>query len=89
MTAKHPDLPPEFPPITKDFMSMLVGGGYRTADSGQTLAVQLLVNGNVVRSLAGDNAGAAELEGLGRFGVRGAERTAADPRRSNRRMGVT
>ena len=34
-------------------MSMLVGGGNRSADSGQTLAVQLLVNGNVVRSLAG------------------------------------
>ena len=53
---------PEFP-ITKDFMSMLVGGGNRTADSGQTLAVQLLVNGNVVRSLAGDNAGLLNWKG--------------------------
>lgn len=53
---------PEFP-ITKDFMSMLVGGGNRTADSGQTLAVQLLVKGNVVRSLAGDNAGLLNWKG--------------------------
>ena len=42
---------------------MLVGGGYRTADSGQTLAVQLLVNGQVVRSLAGDNAGLLNWKG--------------------------
>nr|WP_232481524.1 GH32 C-terminal domain-containing protein [Arthrobacter sp. YN] len=53
---------PEFP-ITKNFMSMLVGGGNRTADSGQTLAVQLLVNGTVVRSLAGDNAGLLNWKG--------------------------
>ncbi|MGR0160814.1 GH32 C-terminal domain-containing protein [Paenarthrobacter nitroguajacolicus] len=53
---------PEFP-ITKKFMSMLVGGGNRAADSGQTLAVQLLVNGNVVRSLAGDNAGLLNWKG--------------------------
>lgn len=50
-------------PITKNFMSMLVGGGNRAADSGQTLAVQLLVNGNVVRSLAGDNAGLLNWKG--------------------------
>ncbi|MFJ6452947.1 GH32 C-terminal domain-containing protein [Paenarthrobacter sp. NPDC091669] len=53
---------PEFP-ITKNFMSMLVGGGNRTADPGQTLAVQLLVNGTVVRSLAGDNAGLLNWKG--------------------------
>ncbi|MET3903169.1 GH32 C-terminal domain-containing protein [Paenarthrobacter sp. 4246] len=53
---------PEFP-ITQDFMSMLVGGGNRTAGSGETLAVQLLVNGNVVRSLAGDNAGLLNWKG--------------------------
>jgi fructan beta-fructosidase len=50
-------------PITKNFMSMLVGGGNRAADSGQTLAVQLLVDGQVVRSLAGDNAGLLNWKG--------------------------
>lgn len=53
---------PEFP-VTKSFMSMLVGGGNRSADSGQTLAVQLLINGNVVRSLAGDNGGLLNWKG--------------------------
>jgi levanase len=53
---------PEFP-ITKNFMSMLVGGGNRSADSGQTLAVQLLINGQVVRSLAGDNSGVLNWKG--------------------------
>ena len=53
---------PEFP-ITKNFMSMLVGGGNRSADSGQILAVQLLINGSVVRSLAGDNAGILNWKG--------------------------
>ncbi|MDP9983959.1 levanase [Pseudarthrobacter oxydans] len=50
-------------PITKDFMSMLVGGGNRSADSGQILAVQLLINGSVVRSVAGDNAGILNWKG--------------------------
>lgn len=49
--------------LSRDFMSMLVGGGHRTADSGQLLEVQLLVNGNVVRSLAGDDAGALNWKG--------------------------
>lgn len=53
---------PEFP-ITKNFMSMLVGGGNRPADSGQILAVQLLINGKVVRSLAGDNSGVLNWKG--------------------------
>jgi levanase len=53
---------PEFP-ITKNFMSMLVGGGNRSANSGQTLAAQLLINGNVVRSLAGDNSGVLNWKG--------------------------
>ncbi|MDF9750003.1 GH32 C-terminal domain-containing protein [Arthrobacter sp. ES3-54] len=53
---------PEFP-ITKNFMSMLVGGGNRPADSGQILAVQLLINGSVVRSLAGDNSGILNWKG--------------------------
>ncbi|MFE4226578.1 GH32 C-terminal domain-containing protein [Arthrobacter sp. NPDC056886] len=53
---------PEFP-ITKNFMSMLVGGGNRSADSGQILAVQLLINGSVVRSLAGDNSGILNWKG--------------------------
>ena len=53
---------PEFP-ITKNFMSMLVGGGNRSADSGQILAAQLLVNGKVVRSLAGDNSGILNWKG--------------------------
>ena len=44
-------------------MSMFVAGGNRSADSGQTLAVQLLINGNVVRSLAGDNAGLLNWKG--------------------------
>lgn len=44
--------------ITKNNLSMLVGGGNRTSDPTQVLAVQLLVNGQVVRSAAGENAGA-------------------------------
>jgi fructan beta-fructosidase len=50
-------------PITKNFMSMLVGGGNRSADSGEILAVQLLINGSVVRSVAGDNAGVLNWKG--------------------------
>ncbi len=53
---------PEFP-ITKNFMSMLVGGGNRSVNSEQTLAAQLLINGNVVRSLAGDNSGVLNWKG--------------------------
>jgi levanase len=50
-------------PITKNFMSMLVGGGSRSEVSGQVLAVQLLINGSVVRSLAGDNSGVLNWKG--------------------------
>ncbi|WP_104139756.1 GH32 C-terminal domain-containing protein [Arthrobacter sp. ZGTC131] len=49
--------------LSRNFMSMLVGGGHRSADSGQLLEVQLLVNGNVVRRLAGDDAGALNWKG--------------------------
>jgi len=49
--------------VNRNFMSMLVGGGHRTAGTGQTLEVQLLVNGNVVRSLAGEDAGALNWKG--------------------------
>ncbi|MDR6416601.1 GH32 C-terminal domain-containing protein [Pseudarthrobacter sulfonivorans] len=44
--------------ITKNNLSMLVGGGNRSNDPNQTLAVQLLVNGEIKRSVAGENAGA-------------------------------
>jgi levanase len=49
--------------VSRDFMSMLVGGGHRAADSGQLLEVQLLVDGTVVRSLAGDDAGQLNWKG--------------------------
>lgn len=49
--------------VSRNFMSMLVGGGHRDATSGQVLEVQLLVNGNVVRTLAGDDAGALNWKG--------------------------
>ena len=57
--------------ITKNNLSMLVGGGNRSNDPNQVLAVQLLINDQVVRSVSGDNAGAlnwkawdvTELEG--------------------------
>ncbi|MBT2523162.1 GH32 C-terminal domain-containing protein [Arthrobacter sp. ISL-28] len=49
--------------VSRNFMSMLVGGGHRDATSGQVLEVQLLVNGNVVRRLAGDDAGALNWKG--------------------------
>lgn len=53
------------PPFTlsRNFMSMLVGGGHRDATSGQLLEVQLLVNGTVVRTAAGDDAGALNWKG--------------------------
>ncbi|WP_311380001.1 glycoside hydrolase family 32 protein [Arthrobacter sp. ISL-72] len=53
---------PEFT-LTRGFMSMLVGGGQRDAGSKEVLEVQLLVDGNVVRTLAGDNAGALNWKG--------------------------
>nr|WP_251044218.1 GH32 C-terminal domain-containing protein [Arthrobacter sp. ISL-48] len=49
--------------VSRNFMSMLVGGGHRTADSGQLLEVQLLVDGTVVRRLAGDDAGQLNWKG--------------------------
>lgn len=48
---------PEFT-ITKQRIGMLIGGGHRRNDPSQKLEVQLMVNGDVVQSLAGDNAGA-------------------------------
>jgi fructan beta-fructosidase len=44
--------------VTKNNLSMLVGGGNRSSSPDQVLAVQLLVDGAVVRSVAGDNDGA-------------------------------
>jgi levanase len=52
---------PEFT-ITKNNLSMLVGGGNRNGNPDQVLAVQLLVDGAVVRSVAGENAGALNWE---------------------------
>jgi levanase len=49
--------------LTRNFMSMLVGGGHRSPDSGQVLEAQLLVDGNVVRTLAGDDAGQLNWKG--------------------------
>jgi len=53
------------PPFTvgKNFISLLVGGGNRTAETGQVLEAQLLVDGNVVRRVAGDNAGQLNWKG--------------------------
>ena len=67
---------PEFP-ITKNFMSMLVGGGNRSADSGQILAVQLLVNGKRGPLPGRRQFRNPELERLGRLRVRGTECTVA------------
>ncbi|MDQ0680428.1 fructan beta-fructosidase [Arthrobacter pascens] len=49
--------------VSRNFMSMLVGGGHRAAGSGQLLEIQLLVDGSVMRSLAGDDAGALNWKG--------------------------
>ncbi|MBT2512447.1 GH32 C-terminal domain-containing protein [Arthrobacter sp. ISL-30] len=49
--------------ISRNFMSMLVGGGHRSPETGQVLEAQLLVDGNVVRSLAGDDAGQLNWKG--------------------------
>jgi fructan beta-fructosidase len=49
--------------VSRNFVSMLVGGGHRAAGSGQLLEIQLLVDGSVVRSLAGDDAGALNWKG--------------------------
>lgn len=48
--ARAPSPSPQFT-ITKNNLSMLIGGGNRTNDPTQALAVQLLVNGQVVREL--------------------------------------
>nr|WP_155845556.1 GH32 C-terminal domain-containing protein [Arthrobacter sp. 162MFSha1.1] len=53
---------PEFT-LSRNFVSMMVGGGHRSPDSGQVLEAQLLVDGNVVRTLAGDDAGALNWKG--------------------------
>ena len=67
-------------------MSMLVGGGHRTAGSGQTLEAQLLVNGNVVRSLAGDDAGALNWKGwdVSEFAGQQAQREKSDENRGEK-----
>ena len=49
--------------VSRNFMSMLVGGGHRDAVSGQLLEAQLVVNGNVVRTVAGDDSGALNWKG--------------------------
>ena len=49
--------------VSKNFMSMLVGGGHRAPGSGQILEAQLLVDGNVVRRLAGDDSGQLNWKG--------------------------
>lgn len=53
---------PEFT-LTRNFISLLVGGGQRTPESGQVLEAQLLVDGNVVRTLSGDDAGQLNWKG--------------------------
>lgn len=53
---------PEFA-LTRNFVSLLVGGGKRTAESGQVLEAQLLVDGSVVRSLSGDDSGQLNWKG--------------------------
>ena len=53
---------PEFT-ISRNFISMLVGGGHRSPETGQVLEAQLLVDGNVVRTLAGDDAGQLNWKG--------------------------
>lgn len=53
---------PEFT-LTRNFISLLVGGGKRTPESGQILEAQLLVDGSVVRSLSGDDSGQLNWKG--------------------------
>ena len=49
--------------LSRNFVSMLVGGGHRSPESGQILEAQLMVDGKVVRSLAGDDAGQLNWKG--------------------------
>lgn len=44
--------------ISKNNLSMLIGGGHRLNDPTQVLAVELLVNGQVKRSVSGEKDGA-------------------------------
>jgi fructan beta-fructosidase len=53
---------PEFT-LTRNFISLLVGGGHRSPETGQVLEAQLLVDGTVVRTLAGDDAGQLNWKG--------------------------
>lgn len=53
---------PEFT-LTRNFISLLVGGGHRSPESGQVLEAQLLVDGSVVRTHSGDNAGQLNWKG--------------------------
>ena len=50
--------------VDKRYLSMLVGGGNRAADSGQTLQVQVLVDGEVVASTAGQESGSLNWKAL-------------------------
>ncbi|MDQ0729797.1 fructan beta-fructosidase [Arthrobacter sp. B1I2] len=49
--------------LSRNFISLLVGGGSRPAGSGQTLEAQLLVDGQVVRSVAGGDTGQLNWKG--------------------------
>jgi fructan beta-fructosidase len=53
---------PEFT-VSRNFVSLLVGGGHRTPETGQVLEAQLLVDGAVVRTLAGNDAGQLNWKG--------------------------
>lgn len=53
---------PEFT-LTRNFISLLVGGGQRSPGSGQVLEAQLLVDGVVVRTLSGDDSGQLNWKG--------------------------
>nr|WP_275889569.1 fibronectin type III domain-containing protein [Nakamurella flavida] len=50
--------------VDKRYLSMLVGGGFRPAGSEQTLQVQVLVDGAVVASTAGQESGSLNWKSL-------------------------
>ncbi|MGX5715201.1 GH32 C-terminal domain-containing protein [Arthrobacter sp. MAHUQ-56] len=53
---------PEFT-LSRNFINLLVGGGHRSPETGQVLEAQLLVDGNIVRTLSGDDAGQLNWKG--------------------------
>ena len=59
--------------LSGDHVSMLVGGGRREDGSAQTLQVQLLVDGEVVRHLTGPEAGALNWRSWDVSALRGRE----------------